>query len=61
MKDDLLWNTCDNCQKVIALEEFENGTATRKLISCDSDYSSEDYKTLHKECEEYNPSYEDEE
>jgi hypothetical protein len=60
LKTDFLpWNKCDICAKFISIEDFDNGKATRKLASCDSECSSEDYETLHKECEEADLGYVD--
>ena len=52
-------NTCDICGKFISIEDFDNGKASRKLVSCDSEYSSEDYETMHTECEKADPGYVD--
>jgi hypothetical protein len=59
--DLLLWNKCDACGEFISIEDFDNGKATRRLVSCDSECSSEDYETLHKECEEADLGYANEE
>jgi hypothetical protein len=46
----MTWNRCDVCGRFIALSDFCNGLATRKLVSPDSEYSGEEWETL---CEEH--------
>ena len=48
MKDK--WNICDNCGVEISIDEFNNGSASRRMITPDSDYSFEDYETLCGKC-----------
>lgn len=43
------WNRCDDCNRFIALADFDHG-AVRKLLTPDSAYSNEDYLTLCKKC-----------
>jgi len=37
---------CDICGHFISFDDLESGRATRKMVSCDSEYSCEDYETL---------------
>lgn len=43
------WNRCDNCGKFIAIKEFDK-EAIRIMITPDTAFSSETYKTLCKKC-----------
>ncbi len=47
MKGVKAWNRCDVCGQFIPISDFDNG-ASRKMITPDSDRSSEDYETLCK-------------
>lgn len=40
------WNRCDECGKFIALDDFGDGGAVRVLVTPDSEYTSETFKTL---------------
>ncbi len=41
---------CDLCGKFIGLDEFDNGTARRKLVQPDNEFGGEEYETYHMEC-----------
>lgn len=49
-----LWHQCDYCGRFIGLKEFEEGSAVRNLLTPDSHFTTEEYETFHKECEESN-------
>jgi hypothetical protein len=43
---------CDVCGKFVSYKDLDDGLATHKLVSSDSEYSNEGYETLcskHKE------------
>lgn len=40
------WNRCDICGQFIPLSHFDDGTATRRLVSIDSQFTCEAYETL---------------
>lgn len=42
-------STCDICGQFISLVDLESGAASCKLITPDSDYSTEEYEVLCKE------------
>ena len=46
-----MWNRCDICGKFIGLKEFDNGTATRNLLTPDSYLTSEEWETIHLKCD----------
>lgn len=41
-----LWNRCDVCGQFISIKDFQSGSAIRKLLTPDSDYSYEEFETL---------------
>lgn len=43
------WNRCDICGKLISINDFVEGRATRRLITPDSDRSTEEWETLCRE------------
>lgn len=47
-KDDALWNRCDVCGRFIALTCFcgRRPKATRRLVTLDSAFTSEEWETL---------------
>ena len=45
---------CDVCGQFIADYEFTTGMASRRLVTPDSDYSSEEFETL---CHVHNPNH----
>lgn len=50
MKDEI-WNRCDVCGRfIISYSAFDSGLAIRKMVTPDSEYSTEDYETL---CEQH--------
>jgi hypothetical protein len=40
------WNRCDDCGQFIPFSDFEDGHASRKLLTPDSHFSREEYETL---------------
>jgi len=44
------WNSCDNCGKFIAIKDFENNKAIRRLIMPDNIFKSEEFETLCPKC-----------
>jgi len=46
---DKAWNRCDTCGRFIAFDEFDDG-ASRKLLTPLSDFTSETYETLCRNC-----------
>jgi hypothetical protein len=42
----LSWNKCDVCGRFISYTDFAEGNAVRKLVSPDSDLSTESWETL---------------
>lgn len=46
----MIWNKCDICGQFISLKDFESGLAIRKLLTPDSDYSTEEYETICSKC-----------
>lgn len=40
------WNRCDQCGRFIPLADFESGAAVRRLMTPDSDVSTETYEAL---------------
>lgn len=51
MKDASERFRCDICGRYIAFIDFENNNASRKLITPDSEYSTEEYETV---CTQHN-------
>lgn len=47
------WNQCDVCGRFDSFENFYSGLASRKLVTPDSEFTSEEYETL---CKEHNHS-----
>lgn len=45
-----LWNRCDNCGKFVGFDDLGNGSAQRKLIYPLSEFTSETYETICKQC-----------
>ena len=45
-----LWNKCHKCGRIISFSDFETGKALNRLITPDSDVSSEEWETLCKIC-----------
>jgi hypothetical protein len=41
---------CDICHRFVALKDLANGTATRRCISDDTEFSKEEYETLCVMC-----------
>jgi hypothetical protein len=48
-----IWNRCDACGRFVGLLAFEKGSATRVLVTPDSDRTAEQYETL---CERHSRS-----
>jgi hypothetical protein len=46
------WNRCDVCGQFIAIEEFVDGGAIRRLREPDSDLGVEKWDTYHVVCDE---------
>jgi hypothetical protein len=44
------WNRCDVCGRFIPMRDFEAGSATRRLLTPDSEYTREEWETL---CEKH--------
>lgn len=49
-----LWNKCHECGRIIPYDDFESGKALNRMISPDSDVSSEEWEILCRE--HYKPS-----
>lgn len=48
MSDDLI--KCDVCGRFVSYDDLDAGHAHRHLITPDSDYSTEEFKTLCPKC-----------
>ena len=40
------WNRCDACGKYIPMLDFSSGAAMRKMITPDSEFTKEEFRTL---------------
>lgn len=43
-----LWNRCDECGRLIGYDDLMNETATRRLLTPDSEFTQEEWETLCK-------------
>jgi hypothetical protein len=44
------WNRCDVCGRFIAIRDFLSGKATRELVTPDTEFTCEEFETLHLQC-----------
>ncbi len=49
MAETNLWNRCDECGRLIALDDFWKGIALRQLVEPDNEFGPEKYETLCKQ------------
>jgi hypothetical protein len=45
-----VWNRCDWCGRFIGMSDFGDGKAVRRMVSEDTEFSSEEYQTKCAAC-----------